>query len=87
MSIDRTSPLKPVSTVQPRETSDAPVQKAQKEKTTATTSTSVMLSDAQAKLMQPGTNDINMERVELKMDTGKIADSLIREAQSYLQSK
>ena len=60
MSIDRTSPLKPVSTVQPRETSDAPVQKAQKEKTTATTSTSVMLSDAQAKLMQPGTNDINM---------------------------
>ena len=94
MSIDRTSPLKPVSTVQPRETSDAPVQKARKEKTT---STSVMLSDAQAKLMQPGTNDINMERVEalktairngeLKMDTGKIADSLIREAQSYLQSK
>ena len=45
MSIDRTSPLKPVSTVQPRETSDAPVQKAQKEKTTATTSTSVMLSE------------------------------------------
>ena len=96
MSIDRTSPLKPVSTVQPRETSDAPVQKTRKEKTTATTST-VMLSDAQAKLMQPGTNDINMERVEalktairngeLKMDTGKIADSLIREAQSYLQSK
>ena len=95
MSIDRTSPLKPVSTVQPRETSDAPVQKARNEKTTATTS--VMLSDAQAKLMQPGTNDINMERVEaqktairngeLKMDTGKIADSLIREAQSYLQSK
>lgn len=95
MSIDRTSPLKPVSTVQPRETSDAPVQKTRKEKTTA--STSVMLSDAQAKLMQPGTNDINMERVEalktairngeLKMDTGKIADSLIREAQSYLQSK
>ena len=94
MSIDRTSPLKPVSTVQPRETSDAPVQKARNEKTT---STSVMLSDAQAKLMQPGTNDINMERVEalktairngeLKMDTGKIADSLIREAQSYLQSK
>ncbi|SRN45496.1 anti-sigma-28 factor FlgM [Shigella flexneri] len=25
MSIDRTSPLKPVSTVQPRETTDAPV--------------------------------------------------------------
>lgn len=64
MSIDRTSPLKPVSTVQPRETSDAPVQKTRKEKTTATTSTSVMLSDAQAKLMQLRTNGINMERVE-----------------------
>ncbi|MES0344996.1 anti-sigma-28 factor FlgM [Citrobacter koseri] len=97
MSIDRTSPLKPVSTVQPRETSDAPVQKARQEKASTTTSTSVKLSDAQAKLMQPGTSDINMERVEalktairngeLKMDTGKIADSLIRDAQSYLQSK
>ncbi|KWR47302.1 flagellar biosynthesis anti-sigma factor FlgM [Salmonella enterica subsp. enterica serovar Tennessee] len=97
MSIDRTSPLKPVSTVQTRETSDTPVQKTRQEKRTAATSASVTLSDAQAKLMQPGVSDINMERVEalktairngeLKMDTGKIADSLIREAQSYLQSK
>ncbi|EHS9784693.1 anti-sigma-28 factor FlgM [Salmonella enterica subsp. enterica serovar Cerro] len=99
MSIDRTSPLKPVSTVQTRETSDTPVQKTRQEKTSAPTSASVTLSDAQAKLMQPGVSDINinMERVEalktairngeLKMDTGKIADSLIREAQSYLQSK
>lgn len=97
MSIDRTSPLKPVSTVQPRETSEAPVQKTRQEKTSTATSTSVTLSDAQAKLMQPGAGDINMERVEalktairngeLKMDTGKIADSLIQEAQSYLQSK
>ncbi|MGS9149574.1 flagellar biosynthesis anti-sigma factor FlgM, partial [Salmonella enterica subsp. enterica serovar Infantis] len=57
----------------------------------------VSLSDAQAKLMQTGVRDINMERVEalktsirngeLKMDTGKIADSLIREAHSYLQTK
>ncbi|WP_436856837.1 flagellar biosynthesis anti-sigma factor FlgM [Citrobacter tructae] len=96
MSIDRTSPLKPVSTVQSRETNDAPVQKALKEKTSAATSTSVTLSDAQAKLMQPGTSDINTSRVEtlktairngeLKMDTGKIADALIRETQSYLQS-
>ena len=46
MSIDRTSPLKPVSTVQPRETTDAPV----------------------------------------TMDTGKIADALINEAQQDLQS-
>ncbi|EBQ4192481.1 flagellar biosynthesis anti-sigma factor FlgM [Salmonella enterica subsp. enterica serovar Cerro] len=97
MSIDRTSPLKPVSTVQTRETSDTPVQKTRQEKTSAPTSASVTLSDAQAKLMQPSVSDINMERVEalktairngeLKMDTGKIADSLIREAQSYLQSK
>ncbi|EKO0788632.1 anti-sigma-28 factor FlgM [Salmonella enterica] len=97
MSIERTSPLKPVSTVQTRETSDTSVQKTRQEKTSAATSASVTLSDAQAKLMQPGASDINMERVEalktairngeLKMDTGKIADSLIREAQSYLQSK
>ena len=82
MSIDRTSPLKPVSTVQPRETTDAPVTNSRAAKTTASTSTSVTLSDAQAKLMQPGSSDINLERVEalklairngeLKMDTGKI---------------
>lgn len=70
MSIDRTSPLKPVSTVQSRETSDAPVQKARQEKASTTTSTSVKLSDAQAKLMQPGTSDINMERVETLIHGG-----------------
>ena len=95
MSIDRTSPLKPVSTVQPRETTDAPVTNSRAAKTTASTS-SVTLSDAQAKLMQPGSSDINLERVEalklairngeLKMDTGKIADALINEAQQDLQS-
>ena len=95
MSIDRTSPLKPVSTVQPRETTDAPVTNSRAAKTTASTSTSVTLS-AQAKLMQPGSSDINLERVEalklairngeLKMDTGKIADALINEAQQDLQS-
>ena len=91
MSIDRTSPLKPVSTVQPRETTDAPVTNTRAAKTTASTSTSVTLSDAQA-----GSSDINLERVEalklairngeLKMDTGKIADALINEAQQDLQS-
>ncbi len=55
-----------------------------------------LCSDAQAKLMQPGSSDINLERVEalklairngeLKMDTGKIADALINEAQQDLQS-
>ncbi|CAM3941483.1 MULTISPECIES: flagellar biosynthesis anti-sigma factor FlgM [Shigella] len=98
MSIDRTSPLNPVSTVQPRETTDAPVTNTRAAKTTdsTSTSTSVTLSDAQAKLMQPGSSDINLERVEalklairngeLKMDIGKIADALINEAQQDLQS-
>jgi negative regulator of flagellin synthesis FlgM len=94
MSIDRTSPLKPVSTVQPRETSDTQAQKVRLEKSKTANSTSVTLSDAQSKLMQPGSSDVNMERVEqlktairngeLKMDTGKIADALINEVQSYL---
>lgn len=97
MSIDRTSSLKPVSTVQPRETSDITTPKARAEKSTTANSTSVTLSDAQAKLTQAGKDDINVERVEalktairngeLKMDTGKIADTLIREAQSDWQSK
>jgi flagellar biosynthesis anti-sigma factor FlgM len=99
MSIDRTSPLKPVSTVQPRETNDAPVLKprAEKSSTANSTSASVTLSDGQSKLMQPATNDINVERVEalkaairngeLKMDTSKIADALLQETQSFLQSK
>ncbi len=96
MSIDRTSPLKPVSTVQPREASELTTQKTRAEKSTAANSTSVTLSDAQAKLTQAGKDDINVERIEslktairngeLKMDTGKIADALIRDAQSFLQS-
>ncbi|MFB4227913.1 flagellar biosynthesis anti-sigma factor FlgM [Escherichia fergusonii] len=96
MSIDRTSPLNPVSNVQPRETTDPAVAKTLAEKSTTTNSTSVNLSSAQKELMQPSTSDINSERVEalkaairngeLKMDTGKIADALIRETQSYLQS-
>ena len=94
MSIDRTSPLKPVSTVTTRETSDTQAQKVRLEKSKTANSTSVTLSDAQSKLMQPGSGDVNMERVEqlktvirngeLKMDTGKIADALINEVQSYL---
>ena len=96
MSIDRTSALKPVSTVQPRETNEAAPQKTRLEKTSTANSTNVTLSDTQSKLMQPGSSDINMERVEalktairngeLKMDTSKIADALIEEAQSFLQS-
>lgn len=97
MSIDHTSPLKPVTTVQSRETTDSLVAKTRQEKSAAANSTSVRLSDAQAKLMQPGSTDINMTRVEalktairngdLNMDTGKIADALLEDAQNYLQSK
>lgn len=97
MSIDRTSPLKSVSTVQPRETNDTQTPKTRLEKSATANSTSVTISNAQTKLTQPGSDDINMERVEalktairngeLKMDTGKIADALISEAQSFLQSK
>ena len=97
MSIERPSPLKPVSTVQPRENSEPQAPKARPTETAAAGSASVTLSGAQAKLMKPGADDINVERVEalkaairngeLKMDTGKIADALIQEAQSFLQDK
>ena len=98
MSIERTSPLRPIGTVQPREASEpANVPVNRLDKSASATSTSVTFSGAQARLMQAGSSDINMERVEalktairngeLKMDTGKIADALINEAQSFLQSK
>ncbi|MFP2237686.1 flagellar biosynthesis anti-sigma factor FlgM [Pseudescherichia vulneris] len=97
MSIDRTSPLKPVNAVQPREPNEAQAQKARLDKSSTANSTNVTLSEAQSSLMQSRNSDINMERVEalktairngeLKMDTGKIADSLISDTQSWLQSK
>lgn len=97
MSIDRTQRLQPVSTVQPRETPAEnqlqPRKAAQTE--SAVSGTQVKLSDAQARLMQPGTQDIDMSRVdaikqairngELKMDAGKIADALLQDAQSDAQ--
>jgi len=62
---------------------------------TAVSGTQVKLSEAQARLMQPGTQDIDMGRVEaikqairngeLKMDAGKIADALLQDAQSDVQ--
>lgn len=65
MSIDRAQPLKPVSPVQPREANDVSKQKRkQTEAQTEISGTQVRLSDAQAKLMQPGTQDIDMNRVE-----------------------
>lgn len=96
MSIDRTSPLKPVNAVQPRETNEAQAQKSRRELSSLTKSTSVTLSEAQSTLMQPHHSDINLAHVEalktairngeLKMDAGKIADALIADTQSWLQS-
>lgn len=97
MSIDRTQRLQPVPTVQPRETpAENQLQPRKIAQTESTVSgTQVKLSDAQARLMQPGTQDIDMNRVdaikqairngELKMDAGKIADALLQDAQSDTQ--
>ncbi len=97
MSIDRTQRLQPVPTVQPRETSAESALQGRKKVAADTTvsGTQVKLSDAQARLMQPGTQDIDLSRVEaikqairngeLKMDTGKIADALLQDVQSDAQ--
>ncbi|MCS3433586.1 flagellar biosynthesis anti-sigma factor FlgM [Klebsiella sp. BIGb0407] len=97
MSIDRTSALNPVSSVQHRETNDNPALQNSPEKSLSTNSTSVQLSDAQAKLMQPSDGDINLDRVEalkaairngeVKMDTGKIADALLQDTRNALLDK
>ncbi|KHN53579.1 flagellar biosynthesis anti-sigma factor FlgM [Pectobacterium fontis] len=95
MSIDRTQSLKPVSQVQQRESGDiAKTKRKQAEVQSEVSATQVKLSDAQAKLMQPGTQDIDMNRVEtlkqairdgsLKIDAGKIADALLKETQDFL---
>ncbi len=97
MSIDRTQRLQPVPTVQPRETpAENQLQPRKATQTESTVSgTQVKLSEAQARLMQPGTQDIDMNRVdaikqairngELKMDAGKIADALLQDVQSDAQ--
>ncbi|MDW5498748.1 flagellar biosynthesis anti-sigma factor FlgM [Pseudomonas lundensis] len=97
MSIDRTQRLQPVPTVQPRETpAENQLQPRKAAQTESTVSgTQVKLSEAQARLMQPGTQDIDMNRVdaikqairngELKMDAGKIADALLQDVQSDAQ--
>jgi len=98
MSIDRTQPLKPASTVQSRDTSEPGSSKVRQNNSPAATppaAAQVKLSSAQSQLMQPGSADINVQRVEqlktairngeLKMDTGKIADALIADTKAYLE--
>ena len=96
MSIDRTQPMKPASTVQPRDLPEMATPKAQKveTKTTQPGGTQVVLSGAQSQLTKASSQDINTARVEqlknairngeLKMDTGKIADALIQQAKDSL---
>ncbi|MBS0054526.1 flagellar biosynthesis anti-sigma factor FlgM [Yersinia sp. Marseille-Q3913] len=98
MSIERTQPLSPATKVQTREISDIAQQsrKPSAQTKTQVSGTEVKLSDAQAKLMQPGSQDINVERVEtlkqairsgqLTMDTGKIADALLKNVADDLKN-
>ncbi len=98
MSIDRTQPLKPVATVQTRDTSEPGSSKVRQSASPAAppaAAAQVNLSSAPSQLMQPSSKDINVERVEqlktairngeLKMDTGKIADALIADTKAYLE--
>lgn len=97
MSIDRTSPLQPLNPVQPRDGADAQTQKVRQNSAPAAASTSVTLSESQASLLEPRSSDINMDRVEavkaairsgeLKMDAGKIADSLIADTRRWLEDR
>lgn len=97
MSIDRTQGLQPIPKVQPREMpAENALQARKKTQAQSTISgTQVKLSDAQARLMQPGTQDIDQSKVEtikqairngeLKMDAGKIADALLQDMQNDAQ--
>ncbi|CCG86939.1 flagellar biosynthesis anti-sigma factor FlgM [Erwinia piriflorinigrans] len=97
MSIDRTQPLKPASSVQQRETNDVtpPKLRAAENKSSVTSGTQVLLSGTQSQLTKASSQDINTARVEelktairngeLKMDSGKIADALIQQAKDSLQ--
>ncbi len=96
MSIDSTRPIRPLSPIQG---ADAGTVQPQKSKTTASAEatgqqTQVNLSDAQARLRQPNDQDIDSGKVDslkdairrgdLKINTGKIADAVIANAQSMV---
>ncbi|MCL2895300.1 flagellar biosynthesis anti-sigma factor FlgM [Brenneria tiliae] len=96
MSIDSTRPISGVKSVQSQETELLPHAKNKASPTpvqsTVATETQVNISNAQTQLTQSSEFDIDIEKVEslkqairngeLKIDTGKIADALIAEAQS-----
>lgn len=98
MSIDRTSALSAISHPQAREHQEgAPQTRKIATSQESVVGTQVKLSDAQSRLMQPNSRDINTPRVEtlkqairngeLKMDTGKIADALLQDTLSYFKDK
>ncbi|QAV25126.1 flagellar biosynthesis anti-sigma factor FlgM [Proteus hauseri] len=93
MSIERTNPLLPINAVSQRnlnEGAQGTRKSGMTEQKATAGDTSVKLSEAQKKLVQPGNKDINVEKVArlkeaiangtLTMDSGKIADALFREA-------
>ena len=94
MSIDRTSALKPVSAVQPRETNDATpqkrvwktvnVQQHQRHPERCSGKTDAA-GQQRYQYGTRGSAETAIRNGELKMDTSKIADALIQEAQSFLQ--
>ncbi|NDL62625.1 flagellar biosynthesis anti-sigma factor FlgM [Acerihabitans arboris] len=95
MSIDTTRPIPGLSPIQNSELSNAQPQKSSAAGASGDSQeTQVNLSDAQARLRQPNSQDFNSAKVEslkqairngeLKVDTGKIADELIAQTQSML---
>ncbi|QDX29642.1 flagellar biosynthesis anti-sigma factor FlgM [Dickeya poaceiphila] len=96
MSIDRTQSVNPVNPAQSWDTGDVSKLKRKEEtgQQSGVAGTQVKLSDAQSKLMQPSSQDIDIQRVEtlkqairngsLKMNVGKIADALLKDAQDLV---
>ncbi|MDC9580696.1 flagellar biosynthesis anti-sigma factor FlgM [Xenorhabdus sp. PR6a] len=91
MSIERTQPLLAMAALQQRNANEG-AQGTRRTVAVAEKSadTQVKLSEAQKKLVQPSSQDINIQKVQqlkeaiakgtLTMDSGKIADALFREA-------
>lgn len=90
MSINGTRSVSPQQSLQNQEAIDSMQAKKAKSSSAATAASDEMqvsLSGTQAQLMQPGTQDIDLEKVdrlkqaiqagELQIDVGKIADKLI----------
>lgn len=90
MSINGARPLSPQQSLQNQEAIDSMQAKKGKSSSAASAASDevqVSLSGTQAQLMQPGTQDIDLEKVarlkqaiqagELQIDVGKIADKLI----------